>query len=105
MAELIVGLSCANCGLPVPTADRRQLGYATEVALEAPNQVGLTKGIASAVFSVSRQVDRNTRVDMLLCDGCMGAVVKAVCQSVLTDMETMNGEGETTGDGHAPKAH
>lgn len=91
MGEMIIGLSCVNCGGVVQRASGRGLGYGTEIRLSAPNQMGETVGIAAATFSVSRVSAQPE--PMLLCDGCMGAAVKAVCESILSDMDAMAKDG------------
>ena len=92
MTEHVLGLTCVNCGGVVQRDIGRGIGYATEVSLCAPGHVGETRGIASATFAVAR-AGVTMGPAMLLCDGCMGAAVKAVCESVLSDMAAMIRDG------------
>lgn len=63
------------------------LVYGTEVGLETADRPGVVRGVATISFVVYR-ADAREKVPMLLCDGCTGAALKAVCESVLQDMET-----------------
>mgnify|MGYP001613117711 CR=1 FL=1 len=90
MTVTVIGLTCVNCGFVVGRPDARTIAYATDVMLEAPNQAGTVQALGTATFSVHRLGARDDSL-MLLCDGCMGAAVRAVCQSLLADMEAMRG--------------
>jgi len=92
---LMIGLSCANCGMETKRPEARELIYGTEVALTSPTQAGQTRGIASFRFAVMRPIGPEQSSAMLLCDGCMGAALKAVCLSILSDMEAMSGREDT----------
>jgi len=96
MSVPIIGLSCANCGQEVSRADARELAYASAVALESPDRPGLCRGIATFRFAVMRPLGPDESCGMLLCDGCMGAALKATCQAVLDDMEVMRGPSSQT---------
>lgn len=85
---LVLGLTCVNCGGVVQRGTGRGIGYGTEITLSAPGQAGVTRGIATATFSVARP-GVTMGPAMLLCDGCMGAAVRAVCESLLSDMDAM----------------
>ena len=90
----IVGLSCANCGQETATPEARELIYGTDIALESPNQPGERRGVATFRFAVMRPGGEiGPASALLLCDGCMGAALKAVCQSILSDMESMRVQG------------
>jgi hypothetical protein len=90
---VIIGKSCANCGVEIPRPDA-VLVYGTQIGLEAPNQAGVTPGIATLTFQVFRP--DQTKTAMLLCDGCTGAALKAVCEGILADMRTLSDGDETT---------
>jgi hypothetical protein len=87
----IIGLSCANCGKETTRPEARELAYAVQVSLECPGQAGQTVGVASFRFAVMRPTGPDQSSAMLLCDGCMGAALKAVCEGILSDMEALSG--------------
>lgn len=90
MTAPIIGFSCGNCGKEVNRPRALSLRYACAVGLEAPNQPGVTETLASFSFTVFRAT--GDKSPMLLCDGCMGAALKAVCESILSDMKEMSRE-------------
>lgn len=90
MAVPMVGLSCANCGIEVTHPEARELVYGNALHLETVPTGAMTEGIATLRFAVMRPIGPAKSAAMLLCDGCMGAALQAVCRSILADMEALS---------------
>ena len=101
--EHVIGLTCVNCGREVTRPEGRGLLYGVPIALSTPMQAGATHGVATMQFAVMRPGDDARAPGMLLCDGCMGAAVRGVCEGILSDMGVMRGE-ETKAGGRKPRA-
>jgi hypothetical protein len=93
----IIGHSCANCGQIVQrNPDAKGIAYATSFELEGGTQPGRVPGIVTLQVGVFRSEGE----PMLLCDGCMGAVLKATCESILKDMEDISEQGKESAYRH-----
>lgn len=93
----IIGHSCANCGQVVQrNPDAKGIAYATSFELEGGMQTGRVPGIVTLQAGVFRTEGE----PMMLCDGCMGAVLKAVCESILKDMEDISEQSQESAHRH-----